>query len=313
MRLFRSLACIAVLITVATASPRSASAPTSFRVDVIGKGRPMILIPGLSSSGDTWKTTVARYQDRFQCHILTLAGFAGVAPIPQPLLATVRKELADYIRAERLQRPIIVGHSLGGTLALAVAVDNPGAVGPLVIVDALPFMAGAQMQVKTLEEAKASLAAMEAYFGNITQQQYDDYVKAGTATTFMVTKPADLELLKDWGMHSDRRTVGAALVDLMKIDLRADLGKVQAPTLVIGTWAGLHDQMEKYGTSLSRAAVLQTFEEQFATLTRLHFAMAATARHFVMFDDPAWFFQQLDAFLTDPDTAVRTRGFSEAR
>ena len=51
--------------------------PTSFRVQVVGKGRPMILIPGLMSSGETWNSTVARYQDRFECHVLTLAGFAG--------------------------------------------------------------------------------------------------------------------------------------------------------------------------------------------------------------------------------------------
>ena len=88
--------------------------PTSFRVQVVGKGRPMILIPGLMSSGETWNSTVARYQDRFECHVLTLAGFAGVPPITTPLLATVRTELADYIRGQQLDRPVIVGHSLGG-------------------------------------------------------------------------------------------------------------------------------------------------------------------------------------------------------
>jgi hypothetical protein len=40
-----------------------------FQVKVTGHGRPVILIPGLSSSGETWDTTVARYQDRFQCHV----------------------------------------------------------------------------------------------------------------------------------------------------------------------------------------------------------------------------------------------------
>ena len=139
-------------ITRAQASA-TATAPTSFRVHVTGQGRPMILIPGLMSSGDTWKSTVARYQDRFQCHVLTLAGFAGVPPIAAPLLATVRTELAAYIRAQRLDRPVIVGHSLGGTLALALAADHPDLAGPLVIVDSLPFLAGAQLQAKTLDDA----------------------------------------------------------------------------------------------------------------------------------------------------------------
>src|SRR5690242_5501465 len=72
--------------------------PHSFRVAVSGRGRPMILIPGLASSGDTWTTTVARLRERYECHVLTLAGFAGVPPIPEPLFATVRSELAAYIR-----------------------------------------------------------------------------------------------------------------------------------------------------------------------------------------------------------------------
>jgi len=34
-----------------------------------------------------------------------------------------------------------------------------------------------------------------------------------------------------------------------------------------------------------------------------------TARHFIMWDDPAWFFGQIDAFLADPIAATRDRGF----
>jgi hypothetical protein len=40
------------------------SAQDGFRVKVVGTGKPMILIPGLSSSGEVWDTTVARYKDR---------------------------------------------------------------------------------------------------------------------------------------------------------------------------------------------------------------------------------------------------------
>lgn len=304
-----TLALVASSQSLAPRLDAQASTPSSFRVQVAGHGRPMILIPGLASSGDTWKTTVARYQDRFRCHVLTLAGFAGVPAMTAPMLAAVRADLAAYIRTERLERPIIVGHSLGGTLALALAIDHPDLVGPLVVVDSLPFLAGAQFQAKTLDDAKAGVAAMRAYMSNQTPQQYADYVRSGTATSFMVTSPSDLETIKQWGLASDQRTVAEAMADLMSLDLREDVVRIQAPTLVLGTWSGLHEQLKKYGIELSRAGVTQTFDQQFAKLPRLHFAMADTARHFIMFDDPAWFFQQLDAFLADPDLTVRARGF----
>jgi hypothetical protein len=34
-----------------------------------------------------------------------------------------------------------------------------------------------------------------------------------------------------------------------------------------------------------------------------------TARHFIMWDDPMWFFSEVDAFITDPAASVRQRGF----
>ena len=287
------------------------AAPTSFRVQIVGKGRPMILIPGLMSSGDTWKSTVARYQDRFECHVLTLAGFAGVPPITAPLLATVRTELADYIRVQKLDRPVIVGHSLGGTLALALAADHPGLAGPLVIVDSLPFLAGAQFQAKTLDDARPGIAAMRTYMSTQSPEQFQAYVKAGTATEFMVKSAADHDVIKQWGLRSDQRTVADAMADLMSIDARADVARITSPTLVLGTWIGLHEQLKKYGVALSRSDVARTFEEQFAKLPRLHFALTDTARHFIMFDDPQWFFAELDPFLRDADAVVRTRGFGK--
>lgn len=61
----------------------------SFAVKVTGHGRPVILIPGLSSSGAVWDGTVAHLKSRFECHVLTLAGFAGEPRIPAPFLKTV--------------------------------------------------------------------------------------------------------------------------------------------------------------------------------------------------------------------------------
>jgi pimeloyl-ACP methyl ester carboxylesterase len=268
----------------------------------------MILIPGLSSSGETWDTTVARYRSRYTCHVLTLAGFAGVPPIDTPLLATVREELAAYVRMNRLERPVIVGHSLGGALALAMAIDHPDLVGPIVVVDMLPFLAGAQMQVKSVEDAQPAIAAMRAYFSKMTRAQYDQYVSAGTATKFMVASDADHDRVKGWSMASDPVTVGSAMADLYALDLREDIARITAPTMVLGTWRGLHEQLKQYGTNLSRADVVATFAAQFARLRPLRFVLSETARHFIMLDAPDWFFGELDGFLRDPVGSTIARG-----
>jgi len=108
----RSLLLAATLLHL-IALPAEA-APRSFSVEVHGRGSPVLLIPGLACGGEVWAQTVDRYQASHELHVLTLAGFAGQKPIEAPSLSTVRSELAAYIREHRLERPIVVGHSLGG-------------------------------------------------------------------------------------------------------------------------------------------------------------------------------------------------------
>lgn len=284
-------------------------AAPSFAVKVSGHGTPLILIPGLSSSGDTWTTTVAHLQDRYTCHVLTLAGFAGQPPIHGPLLSTVSDDLASYIQQHHLDKPVIIGHSLGGTIALDFAAHHAALTGPVVIVDSLPFMAGAWFQVKTADEAKPMINQMRTYMASQSKEQYEQFVRSGAVTKYMVTSPADLEVIKQWGLASDPETVTKAMAELLGRDLRPDLPQITAPVLVVGTWAGLRDQMEQNGMKITREAVTATFQNQFASLPRLHFVMADTARHFVMWDDPQFFFQQLDGFLAHPVTTAQDRGF----
>ena len=60
-----------------------------------------------------------------------------------------------------------------------------------------------------------------------------------------------------------------------------------------------------------RGTVVSSAESaaQFARLPRLHFALHDTARHFIMWDDPMWFFREVDAFLADPVATTAARGF----
>ncbi len=52
----------------------------SFGVKITGHGPPMILIPGLKGSADTYNDVVRHYKDRYTCYVITLAGFAGQPP-----------------------------------------------------------------------------------------------------------------------------------------------------------------------------------------------------------------------------------------
>jgi N-formylmaleamate deformylase len=299
------------LVVAVTFSIAAADNTRSFRVQVSGTGRPILLIPGLASSGDTWATTVAHLSRRFTCHVFTLAGFAGVPPIEGPLFTAVQRDLAEYIREQRLDHPVVIGHSLGGMLAMALAADHPDLVGPLVVVDGLPFLAGPNMQVKNAEEARPVIAKMETYMSKMTQEQWDTYAKSGVSTRYMVTSPSDADTLTKWSAATDRQTLIRALTEAYTVDLREDVARITSPVLALGTWRGWHDQLAANKIDVPRAAFAQSFAEQFARVPRLHFALHDTARHFIMWDDPVWFFSQVDAFLADPVAMTQSRGFDD--
>jgi N-formylmaleamate deformylase len=96
----------------------TATDPTTFIVEVSGSGRPVIFIPGLACSGSVWDSTVGHLNGRVQSHVVTFAGFAGVPPVAQPSLTNVYAELVRYIVDNALESPVIIGHSLGGAMAL---------------------------------------------------------------------------------------------------------------------------------------------------------------------------------------------------
>lgn len=263
----------------------------AFQVKTAGEGPAIIMIPGLASSGTTWDSTVEHLRGRYRCVELTLAGFAGVPPIQEPLLTQTRDQIALYIRENHLERPVIMGHSLGGSIALDVAAHYPRLVGPVIIVDSLPFFAGAWFQADTLAKAQPTIIQMRKGMEGMTHEQWVAMTRSGASTNSMATSAKDQKTLIEWGLESDQKTVADAMIELVSTDLRPELSKIETPVLVLGTWVGL----ETYG--VTKDAATTTFKEQYSGVKHLKFVMADTSRHFVMWDDPEWFNTQVDGFL----------------
>ncbi|MGX9776923.1 alpha/beta fold hydrolase [Janthinobacterium aestuarii] len=287
----RTLQTCILLAGVLLASASQAAAPAAFTVDVTGQGRPLILIPGLASSGEVWQGTVARLcgpQAARQCHVLTLAGFAGVAPIAGDLLAQAEQQLADYIVAKKLGQPAIIGHSLGGFLALKMAIDHPQQTGKLLIVDSLPALGATQLPSITPPQLQAMSSQMQAAMR--TQDGATYAASQRRTASSMASAPADVERIIGWGQRSDRETVINAMGTLMASDLRQDVAKIKSPTLVLGTWIAYKDYAP-------RTAIEATFQQQYAQLPGVQIALADTARHFIMYDQPDWMVARIEQFL----------------
>jgi len=285
--------------TAATAAPAATRYETPvMRVDVTGKGRPMVLIPGLTCPGDVWREAVARYSERYECHAVSFGGFAGRPRFEGPFLDTARDTLLAYIRERRLARPVIVGHSLGGVLALELAAAAPDAIGPLVIVDALPFLGGAGDSTATAESARKAMEPLWKMMRGQTQEAYAAYQRQAPYLKSMVAPGPNYDRVVEWATTSDRIAVADAMFDVGTVDLRDMLPAMRSPVLVLGSWYG----MKAFST---REAVEATFRRQYAGTPKWTLAMADTARHFMMLDAPQWTWAQMDAFLGAAGSSAR--------
>ncbi|MET4107063.1 alpha/beta hydrolase [Hymenobacter sp. UYP22] len=275
----------------------SPAAHPNFTVQVVGKGRPVLLIPGLTCPGTVWNETVAHYQKQYQCHIISLAGFGGTeAPATtDKLLQNVRDQLLVYIKTQRLSKPIVIGHSLGGFMALWMSSTQPEAVGPLVIVDSLPFMGAIQNPAATVEQVRPMAEGMRQQMSkgsaNATQQRQ--------MTASMVTDTARITQVTRWALQSDPATVAQAMYDMYTTDLRQDIARIQQPVLVLGAWAAY----KAYGSTKESTRAI--FTQQYAKLPQHRVEMSEAGKHFLMYDDTQWFFQLSDAFLKQNTVAAK--------
>jgi N-formylmaleamate deformylase len=256
-----------------------------FEVSVRGHGRPVIFIPGLATPGIIWEPAVDQLCGQYQCHVVTLAGFGRAKPSgSDPFLPRVRDELIDYIRQEKLDHPVIVGHSLGGFLALWVAATAPTLPGRLVVVDALPYLPGLLNPLATPDMMRAQIAPMIAQMAGASPEQFTQFEEL--AISAMVTSPANIRRLVALAKDSDPKTTARAMEELMTADLRPDLGKIVCPVVVFVSLA------DKVAAS-SKEAVLNGFRQQYLGLRGVRFVSFDTSKHFIMVDEPVAFLEAL--------------------
>jgi len=281
----------AVGILTALYVGNSQAAPVEFRdlkVEVVGQGRPVLMIPGLNSAGAVWTETCSALQPGVQCHIVQLPGFAGAPAVATDnFLAGMRDRLLAYADDRRLARPAVIGHSLGGVLALQMAAEQPGRFDRLVIVDSLPFLAG--LRGMTPEQAKGMAAGMRQQMLGASKEQWEAGTRQGAGG--MSRSPANTERIVAWGLASDRATTAQAMSELWGEDLRPLLPSITTPTLVLGAWAAYAPM----GATLESTQGI--FTAQYAGLQDVKIAMSQAGHHFLMWDDADWLVGEVKGFL----------------
>lgn len=261
----------------------------AFEFQVIGKGQPIILIPGYSCSGEVWNETVDHLKNNYQLHVMTLAGFGTAKPIANDeILKTVHDQIIQYVKTNKLQKPMLIGHSLGAFMTLWLHSSEPELFGKSVCVDGVPFISAIYNPLATAESVKANPQFNKAMvienFKNLPDEGYIDNMTKQMA--FQVNDSARARQIATWSFKSDRATLGSTIVEMSSTDLRPELPKIKQDILVL---ASIFETKENS---------LKIYQNQYDLLKNKTIEVA-DAKHFIMYDQPEWFYAQIDAFLAE--------------
>ncbi|HET9637835.1 MAG TPA: alpha/beta hydrolase [Allosphingosinicella sp.] len=265
----------ALLAAPAAAAPFK---PTRISVAVRGSGPDVILIPGLSASRGIWNGTVAAVPG-YRYHLVQVAGFAGTPAAGNAsgqVAGPVADEIARYIAAHRLGRPAIVGHSMGGSIAMMLGARHPEAAGRVMVVDMLPSPA------RPFGVPASAVAPMARLIGG--EMAGADRLRRDLKS--LVGRFGNSDWLES---RSDAGVVGRSLEELLSTDLRRELPRIRAPLTVVYACPA----RVRYACG----PVSRVYSSAYSKRPGTRLVRIDRSGHTIMWDQPAAFQSALRAFL----------------
>jgi pimeloyl-ACP methyl ester carboxylesterase len=208
-----------------------------------------------------------------------ILGFAGTAAGGNgrgKVAAPVAEEIARYIAAARLERPAVVGHSMGGSIAMMLAARHPQKVGKVMVVDMVPAPAKLTGASAAAVKPLARLLGGEIEGADRLRRDLKGLIgRFGSA---------------DWlETDSDAGVVGRSLEELLSTDLAPELPRIAAPMTV------LYACPEPL--RLSRPRIDRFYAAAYVRRPGTRLIAVPKSGHTIMHDQPAAFRAALKTFL----------------
>jgi pimeloyl-ACP methyl ester carboxylesterase len=232
----------------------------------------LVLIHGLGASNEVWDAVMPYLTETFDVHAYELHGHGTTAALPEPSITAEVDALRDWIEARGLVYPAVVGHGLGGMIAMQYAFEYPADVKRLVVLDAGPRQ-----------------VAAEEYKDEVAARLVDDYDRFVASHFVSISQDSDIcDQAVDWALRTDAVSFTRLLLSSFEWDLSAQLPRQSVPMLVIGSAAFLPEPgnerawLEHYGYGDARV---------------LSFKRVEGTGHYFMIEKPTYLSSVLTVYL----------------
>lgn len=271
-------------------------------VDVYGAANKpaLIFIPGLTCGPWEWSGEISKFSHDYSVYALTLPGFNGQPAIQGDLFANVASDFWALLQTRNIAKPIVIGHSLGGTLGFMLAEQHPERLSALIAVDGMPVFPG----FETLPPAQRSAMAqqMSSSIAAMNTPAKFEAAEKTYALPYLMTSRADIAPVAPLVARSDAAASAAWMQQDLTLDLRGNLRAVSIPVLEI---APFDPSLDPDGPAkIPTAARKQAY---YASLLAGDSSAAVQviqpSRHFIMYDDPEALHSAIARFVENRERA----------
>ncbi len=301
---FRWLLSLLLLLAAGASIAQSTARPATVGTLEVARygdhGQPIILIPGLQGGPWVWQRTIEHLKKNHVVYAVTLAGFDGV-PAPTDagnLFDRAHASLLQLIKQDKIDQPVLVGHSLGGTLALRFASEHSGLISGVVAVDGLPIFPG--MERVSAEQRQLMATRIQQQMGAATPEQF----KAQSRAYMQKIGLVDQQLAAQYAPMNARSDIKASaqyMAEDLTFDGRPGLSGANVPILEISPYYA--PDFSKPPMAMSAAQKAAYYQSLLANAPNATVASISPSRHYVMLDQPLKFQRVLDEFIKRIDVA----------
>jgi len=207
-----------LLLTLVLFSVTVATAQDSELME--GRGElEMVLIHGLGSNTEIWDGMVPYLSGSFKVATFELAGHGQTQPIADDNISKEVARLEAFIKEQGFAYPTIVGHGMGGMVALQYTMKHPADVFRIIMMDAAP------VQLATPEQKKEVTEELLNNYDHFVAQRY----------SYMSPDPDITDQIVDSALKTDRPTFVSLLLSSFDFDMTENLNTLSVPMLVIGS------------------------------------------------------------------------------
>ncbi len=253
--------------------------------EVFGKGKPVILLHGWLGSWGLWQETMAYLGTSYRTYALDFWGFGESGRKRETYDVQDFVSLVDqFMEHLGIARAPLVGHSMGGTVSLAVAIKYPERVSQVVVAGSpivgsslapLLKMAGVRPIAFLLFNLMGPFRAWMKYF-------YSRHI---------CTDPRFPDMMDHDLSRTTLESFLLSIASLRRTDLRPSLNQVKVPAL------GFYGDKDRVVDPLQ-------WQSMQKGIPQAQIELFPSAGHFMMLEEPDDFRQKLKKFLDEPGTPV---------